>query len=759
LTDRNRKRAKSIGSARPRRWCGPAIDAAIAVLLLVLCLLFFWQVLTPDPQDRRWFAAGDFTDQFYAFRYYQAQELWSGRLPLWNPHTFSGSPFLADIQSAVFYPIGLLIVLLAGKSGLPLFAVEVETIVHYFLAAVFVYFLVKHLTGKRLAGLVGAVIYAFGSYLTSYPKLQLAILEGQTWVPLALLAVSLAAGEERQGRARRSTAWLALGGVALALSALAGHGQTFLLAAYTVMGYLAFVLFPLWWAANRRGKAGLTARFLVLPVVALGLAAAQLLPSWEYVQLSTRAEMSYARAGGGFLFSDLLALVLPGLRVIYAGILPLILAILALVLKRRRQTLFWAVVALLALVVSLGRQTVLYTAFYLFAPGFNLFQGQERALQVFSLAIAILAGYGLADLLRPMPRMVRRRYLVVCRVLRGATLGAVVLVFLAYWGALYLMSVQTGQVNDLLERSVLLLLLLGASTLILHLRIGRRLRRGHLAALVGVLVVFDLFSLNQGHDLERAKARDRFQVTAPIRFLQQQPAPFRVWADQTLPGNYGCVWDLEDTGGISPLQLQRYQDLRQRLPGDRARWLLNVQYAVTWEHVLPDGELMDEFSNPDEDVYFFRIRDPGPRAYVVYDAEVEPDDSRVLQRLASTDFDPRQTVLLAESPGLDLPGGGQGTARLVEHQSNHLVLDVQSSADGVLVLSEVDYPGWQATVDGEPAGILRADTILRAVPVPAGTHRVEMVFRPRLVTAGMISSASMLLLVLVGAPLLLRSEK
>ena len=167
----------------------PAADAAVAALLALLCALFFWQVLTPDAADRRWFAAGDFTDQFYAFRAYLARELWAGRLPLWNPYALGGSPFLADIQSAVYYPLGLLTVLLAGKGGLPLVAVELEVIVHYFLASLFLYLLVRDLTRSRLAGLVSAIAYAFGSYLTSYPKLQMAILEGQTWVPLALLAV------------------------------------------------------------------------------------------------------------------------------------------------------------------------------------------------------------------------------------------------------------------------------------------------------------------------------------------------------------------------------------------------------------------------------------------------------------------------------------------------------------------------------------------------------------------------------------------
>lgn len=735
---------------------GLALDAAAVALLLFLTLLFFWQVLTPDPQDRRWFAAGDFTDQFYAFRYYQSQELWSGRLPLWNPYTFSGSPFLADIQSAVFYPLGLLVILLAGRSGLPLLAVEVEAILHYFLAAIFVYLLVKQFTGQRLAGLVSSIVYTFGSYLTSYPKLQLAILEGQVWVPPALLAISLAAKGERLGRWRRSAAWLLVGGVALALSALAGHGQTFLLAAYMVMGYLAFAFFPLWRAADRGGKVRLALRLLILPAIALCLAAAQLLPSLEYVRLSTRAEIGYTRAGGGFLFSDLLALVLPGLRVIYVGILPLLLAILALVLKRQRETLFWGGVALLSLLLSLGGKTVLYAVFYLFAPGFNLFRGQERALQLFALAMAILAGYGTACLNRPMGRAIKDRYLLFCRLLRIAAVGAIALIFLAYWGGLYLSLSSPGQVNDLLERSVLLFLFLGLSTLVLYLRIGRRLRAGRLALLIVPLLLLDLFSLNQGQDLQRSKARDRFQVTALIRFLQDEPGPFRVWEEHLLPGNFGCVWRIEETGGISPLQLQRYQDFWNALPGERARWLLNVKYALTPQHILPDGELVAEYSSPDEDFYVYRIPSPGPRAFVAYSVEVQPDAGRALQRLAAPDFDPGRTVLLAEDPGLDLTGTGQSRVRFIEFRPDRLVVEVDTSADGILVLSEIDYPGWQATVDGHRVDILRADTILRAVPLSAGTHRVEMAFRPWTVTAGLAISALALLIVLVGVPCLAR---
>ncbi len=734
-------------------------DVGVLALLLGLCLFFFWQVFTPNLQNRRWFASGDFTDQFYAFRFYQAQEMWQGRLPLWNPHTFSGSPFLADIQSAVYYPFGLLTILVAGRSGLPLIAVEVEAIAHYFFASLFTYLLVKRLTSSRFAGLVSGIVYAYGSYLTSYPKLQMAILEGQTWVPLTLLAIHEAAKEERRGKKRRSSAWLSLAGLALGTTALAGHGQTLLLAAYTVLAYLLFAFFPLWRLADSQGRVGLTARLLLLPVIALGLAAAQLIPSFEYMRLSTRAQIGFLQAGGGFLFSDLIALIQPGLRVIYVGILPLILALLALILSKRRETAFWGTLALLALLLSLGRRTVLYTLLYLFVPGFSLFQGQERAMQVFSLSIAILSGYGAAVLAQPMERKTKHRYAAFYRLLLWANIAAWFWTILAYWGAVNLAQSGADQVNDLMERSVLLVLLLGFSTLILYWRLGHRLRTGHLGLLMIAVIVFDLFSLNLGTGLQRAKARDRFAISAPIQFLQGEPGPFRVWDEGLLPGNFGLVWGLEETGGVSPLRLQRYQNLLNSVPEEKVRQLLNVRYAFSRRHILADGEPVEEYTDADNDFYFYRIREPGMAAYFVYSAQVETNDQKALQRLAAADFDPRRQAILASSPGFDLPGTGQGTAHFVERLPDRLVLYVETDADGLLILSEVDYPGWQAQVDGQKTPILRADTVLRAVPVRAGSHRVEMIFRPGTVFVGLALSLLTLVAALVEALWFFKSER
>jgi hypothetical protein len=114
--------------------------------------------------------------------------------------------------------------------------------------------------------------------------------------------------------------------------------------------------------------------------------------------------------------------------------------------------------------------------------------------------------------------------------------------------------------------------------------------------------------------------------------------------------------------------------------------------------------------------------DPFPRAWVVHGVEVIPDERTALARLSADDFDLRRTAVVAEPPSLPLsdPAGAGSTARVTAFAPNDMTVEVSAAADGLLVLSEVYYPGWQASVDGAPAALVRADGLLRGVPVPQG---------------------------------------
>ena len=158
------------------------------------------------------------------------------------------------------------------------------------------------------------------------------------------------------------------------------------------------------------------------------------------------------------------------------------------------------------------------------------------------------------------------------------------------------------------------------------------------------------------------------------------------------------------------------------------------------------------------DVKLYDRRDALPRAYVVGSARAV-DDTEALRVLADSSFDPSRLVLVAPSSDQDtgdaaVGAGRVGTASFEWNGAEQVRLNVRAESSGYLVLSDTWYPGWQATVDGEPTPILRANVLFRAVRVATGDHVIEFRYEPRSFQLGAaISAASLLLIVvlLVGA--------
>lgn len=144
------------------------------------------------------------------------------------------------------------------------------------------------------------------------------------------------------------------------------------------------------------------------------------------------------------------------------------------------------------------------------------------------------------------------------------------------------------------------------------------------------------------------------------------------------------------------------------------------------------------------------------RARLVGRVEVHPDLLRATARLREASFDPATTVILEEA----LPGAPAGTAgpvdgeaRILEESAARILLETSASSGAWLVLADTFYPGWVAEVDGAETPIVRANTMFRAVPLPAGRHSVEMTYRPSSVRSGlMVSAASLLLAALLAVP-------
>jgi hypothetical protein len=136
-----------------------------------------------------------------------------------------------------------------------------------------------------------------------------------------------------------------------------------------------------------------------------------------------------------------------------------------------------------------------------------------------------------------------------------------------------------------------------------------------------------------------------------------------------------------------------------------------------------------------------------PRVWVADRARVIPDPRAQLERLAAPDFDPLREVVLDATPArTPLPraaaGPAPGSARITDYAPERVAVEVVAERPGLLVLSDVDYPGWEATLDGTPREILRADYLFRAVGVPAGRSEVVFRYRPASLRIGAALSAA-----------------
>lgn len=146
------------------------------------------------------------------------------------------------------------------------------------------------------------------------------------------------------------------------------------------------------------------------------------------------------------------------------------------------------------------------------------------------------------------------------------------------------------------------------------------------------------------------------------------------------------------------------------------------------------------------DVKIYENLDARPRLYVVYRATPVRSDEEAISLLLHNSLDPRTSIAVLDGPSLDGDSSLPWQVKRIVDEPERVVSDVHLEAPGYLVLSDTDYPGWHATVDGAPVPILRANGLIRAVYLTPGDHRVDFIFRPTSLTRGLACSGAALAL-------------
>jgi hypothetical protein len=757
---------------RARRLPTAMRNAGVAVLIFAgLAALFYAPVLL----GVRTFPDGDFTHHFLPFSIFQQQEMLAGRLPVWNPYTYSGHPFLADVQAAVFYPLsaGLLALTLPWRdAGARLYFLQVEAVLQVALGGIFTYLLAYGLTRSRWAGILAGITFAFSGYLTGYPPVQLAVLRTAIWLPLLLWLLLRTVAEPERWR------WWIGAGITAATAFLAGHTQTFLYSAYTAVAWTALLVALRWRSLPWAGRGRVALALAASGLLAAGLSAAQLLPSVEFAGLSVRASVEYGYVAGGLPLQDSWQLLLPAVLTqyspLYIGVIGLGLAWLGTWFIHGRQrdapgqapvgadwlpaprvgAAFFLVLALVALLLSYGGNGFLYPLFYGFVPGWNLFRGQERAAYLVALGLSVLAGYG-ALAIGVMPQRSRSWW---------ATAFAALLIGATYlFGLLWQLPGRTAMGDgQFLVVAAMTVALASVFAVLLRTPGWSRRRWLWLAALAAV----NLFVVNMGTNVSDFGPARKTVLAPEVEAVQRAVAaaptaasglPGRVYNEYRTYEDYGIRAGIEDAWGSSPLRLGRYAALFEEFPLDRMWRLLGVEHVLTWrKELFGPTELLGEFPQATDTTFLHRLPALPARAWLV--ANVRPaNDDEALLLLGDHGFDLDTTAVLAGPlPASDLEVNGEGVSQgeaqveVQRRDPSRLHINVQNSPGALLVVSENWMPGWQvqnvACTDGcadtvalglpafEPQ---RANLTLIGVPVPRGSYSFDLVYQPDSIRLGL----------------------
>ena len=638
----------------------------------------------------------------------------TGRLPLWRPLIMAGAPFAANPLSGLWYPPNLLLLFLPLPAAFNLLLA-----LHLLWGGLGMYRLGQQFRLSRGAALVAAAAWV----LT--PRTIAHMGAGHVGLVYALGWWPWVVGAARRARQTgRWSAWGVAGGV-LALEFLADPRITALtlpVAALITLFTKQTLLSPHpspppqggreHIPSSLRGREGLSALLRLAgqrvpgALVFLLLTAVQTLPLAEFMGYSTRSLLTPYEAGWSSLpWTYLLGVILPdrgGFHewMTYVGPAVLILALLGLRALGRRAG---GVVAGLGLAIlfALGANTPFYRLLVRVVPGLTWLRVPARAWFIVAFGLALLAGIGVHALQRrPRP--------------------------------------------------------------------GRWLSPSRVAALALALVVLDLGFMDASLIRLRSVASILSEGSELAAYLAAQPGLFRIYSPSySLPQQSGAVYGLHSVDGVDPLQLAetaafvrqaaglesqppRYSEVlppappngdvilghRDARPDLNLLGLLNVRYLAA-EFPLDVGGLVERgrFGT----TYLYENTHVLPRAFVLYRAEPVIGPEEALARLKEAD--PRQVAFVEGGAALT----GQSTATLSEalvtlYTPDSITVRVTLERPGVLILSEVWYPGWEARADGQPLPIYRADGLLRAVYLQPGTHTIVFNYAPGTVKAGLALS-------------------
>lgn len=685
-----------------------------AVLLVPLLVLIPGQTGFPYPPGGEY---SDITVSHYPNAIYLRSVIQDFRtIPLWSETILGGYPFAANPLSGLWYPLGWIALFLPLPFGFNLLI-----LLHLLWGGIGMYLLLRQEGLARNTAILGAIAFeALPKLFAHYGAGHISLIYSVCWTPWLLYTYRIRY-IDHVSVLRRWMVWLCQPGLILAL----------ILVADVRWGYYAGIL---WWgytfAHSHQQLAG--SRFwvklktlFVHSTIGFLLAAPFLLPFIEYTQLSTRMVMSSeSQLTYSFPPARLLGLFFPDFGgfhewVIYPGGVVIVLALIGWTwVREKTDLLFWQATVLISLLLSFGALLPgMDTVFAL--PGLNLLRVPSRWLFISGIGFAALAAHCLQRIGDGLELKTKKRFnlsLVAISML-------VVLWFIGVW-------VLTSNLTAAYLWGVLMII---STAVCIYLILNGRLSVTKAAILLILLCIVDLTVTNA--TLFETKAVDAIlaEAKAEASSISESQEMFRIYSPSySMPQHIAAINDYQLTEGVDPLQLSSYADYMEGasgvpvngysvvlppifsgdpktansmyVPNPFLLGLLNVKYVLSAYPIQVDGLMVEKVF---EESILYSNREMRPRAWVQSSGD---PSGQVISPVQITLFQPNKIELDASGPGL-------------------------------LVLSEIDYPGWRAWVDDIPIEIKPYMGILRSIELDQGTHHIRYNFFPTTLYIGLVLCA------------------
>lgn len=714
------------------RWLSPG---RFAIGLALLLSASFPDILLWG----RAFVIRDFSLFGLPLAHYYRQSLERGELPLWNPLNNFGLPFLAQWNTMVLYPPCLLYLALPLAWGVSLFCLA-----HLFLAGMGMYFLAFQWTQHRLGACVAGVAFAFNGLALNclmWPNNVAAL----AWMPWLVLWAEK--GWRDGGRALLKAAIVGL------LQMLTGAPEIIVF----TWG-LVFVLALAEWRQAAGQRLRLILRTFALMMLVVALAAAQLLPFAELLSVSHRSQDYSAVAVWSMPPWGWANLLVPLFRCwrsspgtyfqfdqgwtssYYLGAGVLMLAVTGAVCLRERRPRLLALMSVLGLVMALGPHGHLLSWLRGAVPAMDKMRYAIKFVVLGAFCVPLLAAFCVQASLQPTST--ERHRLSAARGIIGAVLlaGIAWLVWFAHeypykheaWTDAWRSGITSG--------GWLLLVLLSVHTLA-HARRSSLRRIGGAALLLAVWLDALTHAPRQNPTVPSAlyePGLPQFQKLDPrprhgaSRMLLTRDASYQFYS--TLlpdPGktllchrlglfsNLNLLEDLPKAGGFYSLYLAAEREVYEQVHLSEKSVLPSVADFVGVSQMTMTNSPFEWQHRTN----WMPLVTAGQRPIFV-------DASNSLSTILGPDFEPRRTVSLPREIRNQVQVTSETKAQIVSSQcaAHQLDLEVDAEAVSLVVVAQSFYRGWRAYVDRRPVPLWRANHAFQAVQVPAGRHRISLVY-------------------------------